>query len=101
VLRRGEFFVTTGEVLIHSCKAKGNEIIAELEWTFPLRQAELVVCDGKTVRRQTVALSETKQFGRQTFHWRENLKGAQWFRMEVWDIASDGAFTQPIYLPGR
>jgi hypothetical protein len=101
VLRRGDFFVTTGEVLIHSCRASGNEVVADVEWTFPLRQAEVVVCDGKMVRRQTVALPETKEFGRQTFRWSTNLDGAQWFRLEVWDVASDGGFTQPIYFPGR
>jgi hypothetical protein len=98
VLRRGDFFVTTGELLIHSCRAVGQEVVADVEWTFPLRQAELIVSDGKAVRRQTIALAETKEFGHRTFRWPVNLEGAQWFRLEVWDVASDGAFTQPIYL---
>ena len=98
VLWRGDFFVTTGEVLIHSCERRGNEIVADMEWTLPLRQAELVVCDGKTARRRTIELSETKEFGRQTFRWPADLKSAQWYRIEVWDVAGDGAFTQPRYL---
>jgi len=50
------------------------------------------------VKRQTVPLPQTKEFGRQTFEWPVDLTGVQWARLEVWDIAYDGAFTQPIYL---
>lgn len=97
VLRRGDFFVTTGEVLIHSCRLVGSKVRAEVEWTLPLGQAELVTCDGKTVRRKTIPLPETREFGRQKFEWPLENKDAQWFRLEVWDIAYNGAFTQPIY----
>jgi hypothetical protein len=59
---------------------------------------ELVSSDGKTVKRKTIPLPETKEFGRQTFEWPMDLTGVQWVRLEVWDVAYDGAFTQPIYL---
>ena len=49
VLRRGDFFVTTGEVLIHSCRREGGKVRADVEWTLPLGQAELVTCDGTRV----------------------------------------------------
>jgi hypothetical protein len=98
VLRRGDFFVTTGEVLIRSCVPAEGKIRADLEWTLPLGQVELVSSDGKTVKRKTIPLPETKEFGRQTFEWPMDLTGVQWVRLEVWDVAYDGAFTQPIYL---
>lgn len=97
VLRRGDFFVTTGEVLIHSCRLVGNQVRAEVEWTLPLGQAELVTCDGKNVRRKTIRLPETREFGRQKFEWPLDNANPEWFRLEVWDIAYNGAFTQPIY----
>jgi hypothetical protein len=98
VLRRGDFFVTTGEVLIRSCVPAEGKIRVDLEWTLPLGQVELVSSDGKTVKRKTIPLPETKEFGRQTFEWPMDLTGVQWVRLEVWDVAYDGAFTQPIYL---
>jgi hypothetical protein len=98
VLKKGDFFVTTGEILIHSCAAQGGKIEADVEWTFPLAHAELVTCDGKRVQRKTIALPDTTEFGRKTFQWPVDLREVQWFRVEVWDIAYDGAFTQPKYL---
>ena len=45
-LRAGEFFVTTGEVLIPhwSVEGRGNkrEVVADVEWTFPLNFVEAV-----------------------------------------------------------
>ena len=76
--------------------AAEGKVRADLEWTLPLAQAEIITCDGKTVRRQTIMLPETTEFGRQTFEWPVDLKGVQWFRLEVWDVAQDGAFTQPL-----
>jgi hypothetical protein len=98
VLRRGDFFVTTGEILIHSCEAGAGKLKADIEWTLPLNQVELVMCDGKTARRRTIALPETREFGRRMFEWPIDGSDLQWVRLEVWDIACDGAFTQPIYL---
>jgi hypothetical protein len=98
VLRRGNFFVTTGEVLIRSCRLAKGKLRVDVEWTLPLGQAELVTCDGKTVQRKTIPLPGTRQFGRQTFDWPLDTRNLQWIRLEVWDIAYDGAFTQPMYL---
>jgi hypothetical protein len=97
-LSRGDFFVSTGEVLIRSCRLVEGKVQAELEWTLPLGQAELVTSDGKTVKRRTIPLPETKEFGRQRFEWPVETSGLQWFRVEAWDVAYNGAFTQPIYL---
>ena len=98
VLRRGDFFVTTGEVLIHSFNVKDGKAVADLEWTFPLYHVELVTSDRKTVRHARLPLPETTEFGRRTFEWPLDLKDAAWVRLEAWDVAVDGAFTQPLWL---
>jgi len=30
-----------------------------------------------------------------------DLKGRTWVRFEIWDIAANGAFTQPLWLVGH
>jgi hypothetical protein len=97
-LRRGDFFVTTGEVLIHSFKVKDGAATADLEWTLPLRHVELVWSDGRTVKHERRPLDETAEFGRRIFEWPIDLKDAAWVRLEAWDVAVDGAFTQPLWL---
>jgi hypothetical protein len=96
-LRRGDFFTTTGEVLVHSFEVKGGKITADLEWTFPLSQILLVSWDGREVKRRTIPVSDAREFGRRKFEW--PLEGAPaWVRLEAWDIAINGAFTQPLWL---
>ena len=54
-LRRGAFFVTTGEILITEEAVEGTgarrTFSADLEWTFPLEFLELVWGDGEVVGR--------------------------------------------------
>jgi hypothetical protein len=99
-LSRGDFFTTTGEVLIHEfgVQLSNSKISAEadVEWTFPLNFVELVWGDGTKTFRSIVAANETKEFGRQRFSIAENAPGAKWARFAAWDIAADGALTQPI-----
>ena len=108
-LRGGKFFTTTGEVLLHEAKGDGqdfgsttaqppSEVTVDLQWTFPLRFAEVVSGDGSTVYRDRVDLGQTPPFGRQTLTLHPNLKARKWARFEVWDIAANGAFTQPIWI---
>ncbi|HEX7901170.1 MAG TPA: hypothetical protein VF950_25655 [Planctomycetota bacterium] len=97
-LRRGDFFVTTGEVLIHAFDAKDGHVSADLEWTFPLRQVELAWWDGANVRRRTIPLDETREGGRRAFRWPLDLNGVRWVRLEAWDVATNGAFTQPLWI---
>jgi hypothetical protein len=111
-LRGGKFFVSTGEVLIPDFtiggKASGETLDttsqptpmleATLEWTFPLRFAEIVSGDGKQIFRQRIDLTETESFGTRKLRLPLALKGRTWVRFEVWDIAANGAFTQPIWL---
>lgn len=96
-LRRGEFFTTTGEVLVHAFDVKDGKATAELEWTFPLSHVVLAWWDGREVKRRTVEMSEAREFGRQKFAW-DVERGARWVRLEAWDVAVNGAFTQPVWL---
>lgn len=111
-LRGGKFFVTTGEVLIPSFTVDGQgsgtrlelkaghpaKLQAELRFTFPLRFAEVVSGDGASVHRQRIDLTDTGSFGERTVTLDLNLAGRNWVRLEAWDIACNGAFTQPVWL---
>jgi hypothetical protein len=111
-LRDGQFFVTTGEVLIPEFSVGGKtsgetwslrdgeapEIHVELAWTFPLAFAEIISGDGQRVHRQRIDLADTPAFGRQTLAFRPQLAGRRWVRLEAWDIAANGAFTQPVWI---
>ena len=95
VLRSGDFFTTTGEVLIHSFEVKDGKFVADLEWTFPLSQVEIVTSDLKEAKRRTIPMAGAREFGRQTFEWPAEGPFAS-ARLEVWDVTSSGAFTQPV-----
>ena len=104
-MRRGEFFVSTGEVLIPSHEVEGFEdrktFVAEVEWTFPLEFVELVWGDGKATGRQVLATTGLGSFGRKTFRMEFDSPGKKWVRFAAWDSAGNGAFTQPIHLSER
>lgn len=111
-LRTGAFFTTTGEVLIRDFKVDGRasgetlkmagdgiaEISVELDWTFPLNFAEVISGDGTKVFRERVELKDTAAFGTRTLKLKPELGGRRWVRLEVWDIARNGAYTQPVWL---
>ena len=110
-LRGGHFFTTTGEVLIDSMtidgKASGetlsklageSTLVANVEWTFPLGYAEIVSGDGEKVFRQRIDLGDTKAFGTREIKTQIDLRGKKWARFEVWDVATNGAYTQPIWI---
>jgi hypothetical protein len=114
VLRAGKFFVSTGEVLVpeFTIGGKGSGetldvardsspvLEAGLEWTFPLAFAEVVSGDGANVYRQRIDLADTESFGNRKLRLPVDLKGRTWVRFAVWDVAANGAFTQPIWLTG-
>jgi len=111
-LTSGKFFVTTGEILIPKFAIGGRgsgdvlklaasdepELIADLSWTFPLAFAEIVSGDGNRVYRQRIDLRDTAAFGSRKLALKPSLAGRRWARLEVWDIAANGAFTQPVWL---
>ncbi|HXI51765.1 MAG TPA: hypothetical protein VNH84_09675 [Candidatus Saccharimonadales bacterium] len=111
-LRRGRFFVTTGEVLLREAtlggKAGGETLPLQkgqrpewrvaLDWTFPLRFAEVISGDGRQVYRERIDLADTTPFGERLLTFKPRLEGRKWARLEVWDVAANGAFTQPVWL---
>ncbi len=101
-LQKGEYFMTTGEVLIpnFTFDGKGNKrtIIADVEWTFPLDFVEVVWGDGDKTDREIISASETKPFGKKRFEIPFNTKNKKWFRFAAWDIAGNGALVQPVSL---
>lgn len=100
-LRGGRFFTTTGEVLIPEfAVAREGETAVEatLEWTFPMAFAEVVSGDGREVFRHRVDLADSEEFGARKLRVPVDLAGRTWVRFEAWDVAGDGAFTQPVRL---
>jgi hypothetical protein len=103
-LAQGEFFTTTGEVLLPDVtfpSSSANEIVARTRvlWTFPLRFAEIVWGDGLRTYREVIELADTREFGDQMFEWRANANGWRWARVAVWDVAGNGAFVNPVWRP--
>jgi hypothetical protein len=45
-----------------------------------------------------VDLSEHGAFSGTVLRARVELKGAKWVRLEVWDVAANGAFSQPVWI---
>ena len=111
-LRGGRFFVTTGEVLISEFTVNGQpsgstmvlkpnepaEVRFRLSWTYPLRYVEFVSGDGTQVFRDRIDLADTGAFEERSLTHKLDLTGRKWIRLEAWDIATDGAFTQPVWL---
>lgn len=111
-MKNGKFFTTTGEVLLPAFKVNGktsNQTIMldesanatiqlKIAWTFPLNFAEIISGDGKNVYRDRINLDTTKAFGRKNFTFHTILKNRKWVRVEVWDVAANGAFTQSVWL---
>jgi hypothetical protein len=98
-LRAGDFFVTSGEVLIRRFALENQRTaIAEIEWTFPLEFVELVWSDGDKVDRQIVNATGRKAFGSDTFRIPFDPAGKKWVRFAVWDSAGNGAFVNPVHL---
>ena len=112
VLQKGCFFSTTGEVLIPSFTVNGKQagdtaelaengkadIVFKLHWTFPLNFAEIISGDGAHVYRHKINLDTTLPFDKQKFRVSLNLPGRKWVRLEAWDAAVNGAFTQTVWL---
>ena len=102
VLRDGNFFVTTGEILIPAYSVEGSgdrrTIAADVEWTFPLSFVEVVSGDGKKIDRQVIPATELPAFGSKHFSIPFNARGKAWVRFAAWDSAGNGAFVQPVWI---
>jgi hypothetical protein len=101
-LRAGDYFVTSGEVLLRNASVEGSgdkrTYAAEVEWTFPPEFAELVWSDGKKVDRQLIDMKDMAPFGSRKFRLPFDAAGKKWVRFAVWDSAGNGALTQPVHL---
>jgi hypothetical protein len=101
-LRNGDFFVSTGEILIkgYGVEGTGNQrtIVADMEWTFPLEFMEIVWGDGKKVDRKIISATDLGPLGSKRVSFPFDATGKKWVRFAVWDSAGNGAFVQPVWL---
>jgi hypothetical protein len=111
-LRKGRFFVSTGEVLIPAFtvnrQPSGSDVVLtpsaraevriDLSWTFPLRFVELISGDGSRVFRERIDCSDTGPFDKRTIRVTPDLSGRKWLRVEAWDMAGNGAYSQPVWM---
>lgn len=101
-MRAGDFYVTSGEVLLHKWGMEGagarRTYTADVEWTFPLEFVELVWGDGDSVHTQMIPATDLPAFGTKHFSIPFEAAGKKWVRFAVWDSAGNGAFTEPVHL---
>ena len=101
-LRAGDFFVTTGQILITDYAVQGSgdsrTITANLEWTFPLEFVEVVWGDGEHIDREIISETDSDPFGTKQFSIPFDATGQSWVRFAAWDSAGNGAFVQPVWL---
>ena len=101
-LKRGDYFATSGEVLIPSYTVQGTGqdrlIVAEVEWTFPLDFVEVVWGDGEKTDRQIISTTDLPPFGKKRFEIPFDATGKKWVRFAAWDVATNGALVQPVSL---
>ena len=101
-MKRGDYFVTSGEVLISSLHREGTgdkrTITADVEWTFPLDFVEVVWGDGGRPTGRSSRPPTWPAFGKKRFEIPFNAAGKKWVRFAAWDVATNGAFVQPITL---
>lgn len=111
-MQKGKFFASTGEVLMPELTVNGKisgdtikldasgtaNVKLKLSWTFPMNFVEVISGDGDKVYRDRIDLRKTTAFGDQLFQFRTKLTGRKWLRLEAWDIAANGAFSQTFYI---
>jgi hypothetical protein len=92
-VRRGDFFVSTGEVLLPEVKISAGSkdrivVAANIRNNFPLQMAEIVWGDGKETYRKTFPLTDSAPFGTITFKGEADAKGWKWARCEGLEMGS-------------
>ena len=101
-LRNGDFFVTTGEILISNYAVDGSgstrTVGADVQWTYPLEFVEVVWGDGTNIDRQIISATDLPPFGSKRFEIPFDATGKAWVRFAVWDSAGNGAFVQPVWV---
>jgi hypothetical protein len=111
-LRGGKFFTTTGEVLMDGFTVGGvpsggtlklasdepAEVQVGLKWTFPLHVVNIVTGNGELVSTRSISMNDTSAFGSLVFQRNTAMEGVRWVRIEAWDVAGNGAFSQPVWI---
>ena len=101
-IRNGDFWVSTGEILIKNYAVQGTgakrTVVADLEFTYPLEFVEVVTGDGKKVETQVVRATDTTSHGTKKISIPVDATGKVWVRFSAWDSAGNGAFMQPAWL---
>jgi hypothetical protein len=101
-LQEGNFFVSSGEVLLKQLTIEGTgarrTVAFEFDWTFPLDFVEVVWGDGQKTDRQIIATTDLPPFGSKKFSVPLDASGKDWVRVAAWDSAGNGAFSQPVRL---
>jgi hypothetical protein len=101
-VRRGQFFVSTGEVLLPDFRITVGRngsisVHARILNTFPLQMAEVVWGDGSQVHQELFPLTTRRAFEDFQFSIEIKAKGWRWARFGVWDVAANGAFVNPVW----
>jgi hypothetical protein len=101
-LAQAETFITTGEVLLPEVTISviapdSIALHAKLEWTFPLEFAEVVWGNGAQTYHQILPLDSTRQFWHSVIDSKISAKGWKWARLAIWDVAGNGAITNPVW----
>jgi len=101
-LRDGNFFVTTGEILISNFAVEGSgnkrTVNADVNWTFPLEFVEVVWGDGKKTDRQIIPATDLPAFGSKKFSIPFDATGKSWVRFAAWDSAGNPGFVNAVWL---
>jgi len=101
-MRDGNFFVTTGEILVTNFAVTGTgskrTVSADVNWTFPLEFVEVVWGDGKKIDRQIISATDLPAFGSKHFAVPFDATGKSWVRFAVWDSAGNPGFVNAVWL---
>src|SRR5690606_31418624 len=111
-MQQGKFFSTTGEVLMQELKINGKlsgetlnlnadgtaDINQKPGGTSPMNFVESISGEGEKGVGERSDLANTKARGEEMFAFQPNLSGRKWVRIDAWDCAVNGAFSQTFYL---
>ena len=101
-LRNGNFFVSSGEILLKEFTVEGRgqqrTLVAEFDWTFPLDFVEVVWGDGVDTDREIISMRDRSAFDSARVVMPLDVGNKKWVRVAAWDTAGNGAFSQPIRL---
>jgi hypothetical protein len=98
---RGDYFISQGTILLPRVKigyGSRLSVTAFAKYTFPLAEAWVIWGDGKEAHRVRYDAYQTRTFGEMEFTFHSSAPGAKWARVEFWDVAGNGAFTNPVWF---